>query len=226
MSNINFDLQLELIINWKKYVMEDGSLIKKEPPHYEVPSLKGIHSKVIGKNINEVQLNTLEYILYNLHDADCNLIEETAMALFYYYLHRIRSTFKLKKVYNNLIEHYNIIHEQEPCHIDDAACVYLLQINIGSKKLYKVGKSTDLKSRYYNLISDIKANYPLVSVNVNVLNQYNTNEIDYIEKKILDLISLKHKNTKFFFEGHTESFESEEIVNIYNSCLNLLKSNW
>lgn len=223
---IDFNLQYKIAKEWNKFETIDGSIVKREPPKYVVPNLPGIHYKVLGKGINEVQYNTLEYILYYLHNVDYNTIEDTTMALYYYYIHRIRNPKQIREEPQKLIRHYNIINEQKKQQFIFEPCVYLMEICIGSKKVYKIGKTTDLQSRYNNLLSSVKTNYSLVSVAVNIKETYISEDIDEIEKEMLIKISSSMKNTKFYFKGHTESFESEKVIDIYRYCLRNYERSW
>lgn len=219
-----------MIINDIKQVYE---LINKrnvftnieKPIIYEIPKVKGIHYTEHGKTIKDVYPNTLEYIIYNLHDIDYSFLIESIMALFYYWKFRKNNKTKLNQVYKEIVNHYSSINKKIIQNYDKGKCVYLLEIRIGSKTLYKVGKTTNFKDRISNLDYDIKSKYSFVSSSIKPLQVVYSSNFEEIEKSILNELNCKNqKKHNFYFNGHTESFENIEIISIYNNFVRELKT--
>lgn len=193
------------------------------PINYNIPKIKGIHFKEYGKNIKEVYPNTLKYIIYNLHNIDYSFLIETIVALFYYYKFRKQSEIELNQVYKDIINHYSILYEKQMIDYKEGECIYLIEINIGSSRLYKVGKTSDFNLRMRNLASEISKKYQFVNTSINPLNVVYTSISDELEKKILNEID--EKKHGFYFKGHTESFKNIEIINIFNKNKELNSKN-
>lgn len=218
----DFRIAYDMVNNFKKYDTVSN------PPKintlaYQVPKIEGIHPKLWGKNIDEVKLNTLEYILYDLHKMDEDKIISTLIALLYYWKIRKRKQSKMEESYQEVINHYTIKNEALSYKsIIKGECVYLVKIHIGSKTLFKVGKTKNINQRMINLQSDIKSNYPLVSVTVVILEVKFCDNSDEIEEVVLSearsIIPDKHKLN---FKGNTETFENSIMESIFK--LNFVK---
>lgn len=186
--------------------------------NFEVPIISGIHKGEYRKNIEEVKPNTLEYILYYLHDIDFTMIINTIIALLYYWKFRKRKALIMEQVYQEVVNHFTIQHEPYKGNkkIKKGTCVYLVKIGIGNKVLYKIGKTKDLHQRMLNLQSNINANYPFVSVGVTVKEVLYCDNHNEIEERLLkEIRNINIKKNKFYFNGCTESFENIVVVDIF-----------
>lgn len=207
----------DIVMNFKKYDTL-SSPPKVNTLDYKVPKLDGIHSKLWGKNIDEVKLNTLEYILYDLHNMDEDKVISNLIALLYYWKIRKRKQSKMDEVYQEVVKHYTIQNKElKNDKLNKGKCVYLVKISIGSRTLYKIGKTEDIHQRIINLQSDIKCRYPLVSIAIDILEVKYYAYSDEIEKLIL--IKAKSKiidKHKLNFKGSTEAFEDIELIDVFN----------
>jgi hypothetical protein len=214
----DFRIAYDIVNNFKKYDTVSN------PPKintlvYQVPKIEGIHPKLWSKSIDEVKLNTLEYILYYLHNIDEDKVISTLIALLYYWRIRKRKQAKMDEVYQEVIKHYTI-ENKVYCDTNTCKgkCVYLVKIYIGSMTLYKVGQAIDLHQRMINLQSDIKSSYPLVSVGMSILAVKLCDNSDKLEEIILSEAKSKiTKKHKFNFKGYTEAFKSESLIAIFNN---------
>lgn len=188
----------------------------EKPILYEIPKIKGIHHGEYGKNINEVYPNALIYIVYHLHYIDYSFLIESIVALFYYYKFRKRNKMELNKEFEKIKNHYSKLNEKKEINYKVGKCVYLIEINIGSEKIYKIGKTDDFNTRMKNITQDINSKYEFVSTSINPLKIEYTSNADILEKQILDNLKKDHK---FYFNGHTESFKNIEIINIFNKYI-------
>ncbi len=185
---------------------------------YRVPVVSGLHSGEYGKNIEEVKQNTLNYILYHLHDIDYTLVTDTLIALLYYWKFRKKKSLKMEQAYQEIVSHYTVEHEPYTRYENSKKgnCIYLVKIYIGSKILYKVGITEDIHQRIVNLQSDINIKYPCISVGIDVQKVIYCENNKEMEKILLnDAKSHNIKKHKFFFDGYTEAFESDILINIF-----------
>ena len=125
----------------------------------------------------------------------------------------------MEEAYKEVLTHYTIQNKSLP--IDDniviGNCVYLLKIKLGTKVLYKIGKTNDIRKRVSNLTSNISSNYSLVSVSIDILDIKYCNNIDEAEELLLKEARQKiTSKNKFFFNGHTECFDSKILVQIFH----------
>jgi hypothetical protein len=193
------------------------------PLKYKVPNIKGIHWGECHKTVKEVKPNTMEYILFYLHDLDYELAIETLMAYLYYWKFRKKKLSKMNELFQRVKTHYTI--QNTPYRSSNKTqkcdCVYLIKISIGSKTLYKVGRSKDIHKRMIDIQSDINTNYPLVSVGLEVLATHYCEDSHKLEKMVLDSIRAKiSKKNKFFFKGSTEAFENHIVTDIFKQYTN------
>lgn len=208
----------DIINNFKKYdTLSNPPRINKLD--YKVPCIGGISKYEWGKDIEEVNPNTLQYILYNLHNLDCSKVIDTIIALLYYWKVRKRDNFKMEKVYQEILNHYLIVNESTTNNhlLKKEKCIYLIEINIGNSTLYKVGKTSSIKDRFTNLKLNIQEMYSNVSTGIKILGIiYNQNN-ENIEKEILNKMDTKNIKHKFYFNGHTESFKNIVVIDIFKS---------
>lgn len=186
--------------------------------YYKVPIVKGLHCGEYGKDIEDVKPNTLEYILYHLHDIDYTLLIDTLIALLYYWKFRKRKSIHMEQVYQEVVRHYTIEHKPYTNYSDGKKgnCIYLVKIYIGSVTLYKVGITKDIHQRMINLQSDINMKYPFVFVGIAVQKVIYCDKNKELEQILLNEVSNYNiKKHKFFFDGHTESFESDILIDIF-----------
>jgi hypothetical protein len=214
----------DIINNFKKYdTLSNPPRINKLD--YKVPCIDGISKYEWGKDIEEVNPNTLQYILYNLHNLDYSKVIDTTIALLYYWKVRKRNILKMEKVYQEILNHYLVVNESTTNNhfLKKENCVYLIEINIGSTTLYKIGKTSDINERFANLKSNIQKMYSTVSVGIKILNLIYNHNNETIEKEILNKIDAKNKKHKFYFNGHTESFLDKCAIDIYNEGIRSLE---
>ena len=191
---------------------------KINPLEYKVPNLEGIIPQQKHKTIKEVRPDTLKYILYKLHNIDNDIATDTLMALLYYYKFRDKKLAKMETAYRKARYHYIIKHTPytKDKNMKKGDCIYLIRINIGRKTLYKVGTTSDIHTRMINLQSNISKFYPLVSVGINIKKVIYCNNNKEIEETLLSEIRSNNiKKHKFFFDGHTEAFQSDMLLKIF-----------
>ncbi len=219
------DLQMayDIVSNFTKYdTMSNPPKINTL--YYKVPKQTGISRWEYYKDIEEVSKSTLEYILYRLHNASHTLIMNTLIALLYYWRFRERKPTMMQQVYNEAVSHYTV--ENQPYTRYESAikvnCVYLIKINIGCDTLYKVGQTEDIHSRMINLQSNISKRYSSVSVGVVVQEVKYCSNCKEVEEELLKEARNKlTKKHKFYFDGHTESFESDKLIDIFKQIIYL-----
>jgi predicted GIY-YIG superfamily endonuclease len=190
--------------------------------NFKVPIISGIHQGEHRKNIEEVKPNTLEYILYYLHNIDFTMIINTLIALLYYWKFRKRKSLMMKEVYQEIVNHFTV--HNEPYKWNEKTkkgnCVYIIKIEIGNKVLYKVGKTKDLHQRMLNLQSNINANYSFVSVGITIKEVLYCD--NHAEKEKILLTEIRNRNIKkhkFYFKGHTECFESDILFELWTKMI-------
>ena len=214
------DMALMIVNDFVKY---DTSAIpaKINTIDYSVPALRGIHKGQWHKNIDEVEPNTLAYIIYHLHRADAVHITDAVIAYLYYWKFRKKDKKKMFEEYKNIKKHYSIQNQNtiDKNLIKMGIGLYLLEITIGAKTLYKVGITEDVVLRISNLKSDIRTSYSHVSVGVKLLDVKYINKPKGTEEKIVEEANNRFKKHKFNFRGSTESFEDGGLISIYQSFL-------
>jgi hypothetical protein len=190
--------------------------------NFEVPIISGIHKGEYRKNIEEVKPNTLEYILYYLHDIDFTMIINTIIALLYYWKFRKRKALIMEQVYQEVVNHFTTQHEPYKGNekIKKGTCIYLVKIEIGNKVLYKIGKTKDLHQRMINLQSNINVNYSFVSVGITIKEVIYCDNYDEREERLLtEIRNINIKKHKFYFDGHTECFESDILFELWTKMI-------
>lgn len=126
----------DIVNNFKKYdTLSNPPRINKLD--YKVPCIDGISKYEWGKDIEEVNPNTLQYILYNLHNLDYSKVIDTTIALLYYWKVRKRNILKMEKVYQEILNHYLVVNESATNNhlLKKEKCIYLIEINIGIKSM-------------------------------------------------------------------------------------------
>jgi hypothetical protein len=190
----------------------------ENPLQYKIPNIDTIHYGEHHKTIKQVTPSVLNYILYNLHNLDYEFVIETLMALLYYWKFRKRKLSKMEEAYKEVIYHYTVKHTPYIKYKNhkQGNCIYLVKIYMGSRVLYKVGITKDIHKRMINLQSDITSKYPYISVGIDIQEVIYCSNSEDIEETILQVArSYKINKHKLFFNGHSECFESEALINIF-----------
>ena len=202
----------ELVNNFRFRDIKKGIFNTFPLSHYKVPRVDGIQKEVYDKGINQVKPNTLKYIIFNLHNADENIIIEAIVVLLYCYKKK-QETKTMREVFKRILHHYTVANKEESILLDikEKAIVYSISFDIGSITYNKFGYTTD-KKRIEKLRSDIKSRYPHVSIGnfkVNQTIQFKTEQqAKMFEKEALKNMKLNvnYRKCKNLFDGYTESY--------------------
>ena len=186
------------IIRDFKYLNPITKLPNKFEFEYSVPKVSGIIKTNWGKDLNSVKPSTLDYILYYLHDADCTLIFETAIAYFYYWKIRKKDKNKFIDCYKKLKEHYSVNRLPQEYHLENELVVYYISWFVGSIKVYKVGYSDEPIERFQHILAECRRFYPNVSVG---------------DFEIIQLVKFNTKEQASAMESETLSWLKNKIAN-------------
>ena len=182
---------------------------------YKTPSVNGLSKYQSDKDLHSVKPSTLEYIIFNLQNADIQMIVDATTAYLYYWKIRKADNKKMREEYKKILVHYTMKNNAEVpfVNIQYEVTVYSISFNIGSIKVNKFGYTTD-KERYKKLISDAKNKYENVSIGNLIVHQeiqFKTSEqAKLFEKEAIINLRL-HPNfvkCKNCFDGYKEAYLS------------------
>jgi hypothetical protein len=203
----------EIVKNFKRFDTASNPP-KKHTLEYSVPKISGISKYEWGKNIDEVKPNTLDYIIYKLHSTEELLIQEAVMALLYYWKIRRRNIKKMEDVYLQIMHHYSVkpMNVEQDFPDDNKIYVYHISWSIGSKRVYKVGYTTEFEKRVVSIANEVKRFYPLVNLGdlkIHRIIEFNTTEqaqsFEEEAKRSIENAEFVTKS-KFYFTGSSESY--------------------
>ena len=202
----------EIVLGYKRRGV-NGQL--NEPMAYNVPRVDGLHYRTWGKDMSSVKPNTLHHIIYTLQQIDEDMLHRAIVALFYYWKIRKRNKMsELEREYDEILNHYTMTNTNNSIGVGNNKEMkfYLLEINIGAMKCYKLGFTSEpMKRRVATIRSDIARNYPLVSSSVNLLNYLEDDNAKDIESEFKEQHQ-EQLGSKHYFNGSTECFTDALLV--------------
>jgi len=212
MSEEILEFAYKFIFDFQYMNLKTGKYNKIEF-EYLTPSVNGLSKFHWGKNLDSVKPSTLEYIIYNLQNADLKMINDAIIAYLYYWKIRKTNSKKMREVYKNIKYHYTKTNKENIpiANIQYKAIVYSITFYIGSIKINKFGFTED-KYRYQKMISDVRNKYQLVSIGNFTINQEiqfksSQNALEFEAEALKNLKEhsqyLKGKNC---FDGYKESY--------------------